>query len=84
MTILKNRQEYDVERHGNVFGWIVQEAARLRYWQKPVERNPLSKPQLRSLRGVNGGNSGLIHNADKAGLQQPGEHIFEFAGARKL
>jgi hypothetical protein len=84
MTVLKNRQEYDAERHGNVFDWIVAESKRLRHWQKPPEPVRPREPVMRSLRGENCRYAVHRRQPDEARTDKPLEDVFELARARKL
>lgn len=84
MTCLKNRQEYNPEKHGNVFDWIVGESRRLRYWQRPQEVPPPQRAPLRLLHGHYSGNSLYRLQPDVAGADKALENVFELASARKL
>lgn len=84
MTILKNRQEYNPELHGNVFDFIVQESRRLRFWQRPQEPELVRRPQMQSLRGNNGRNALYRFQANEPSANKTSENVFELAGARKL
>lgn len=86
MSCLKDRQEYDAERHGNIFDFVVAESTRLRYWLNPDNtRQPKSpEPTLKSLRGSHGGHASLVEKLQKAGAYKSAEDVFEVAKARKL
>jgi hypothetical protein len=86
MTCLKNRQEYDPERHGNLYAWLVAESARLRYWNKQdANPEPIKiAPPPKSLRGFYRGHSILVEHDEVLRTQQSREYVFEVAKARKL
>jgi hypothetical protein len=80
------RREYDPEKHGNVFDWLVEESERIRYWSKRgIETQaPKPAPILRSLRSKDSRHSAHVFQPQEPGLQAPRENTFEISKARKL
>lgn len=83
---LSKAQEYDPERHGNVFDFIVTECRRLRYWnttgKEPAKALP--PPTFKELKGFHGRHAVLVHQAYEPSADSPGKYTFEISKARKL